>query len=90
VSESIVALPLSNAPASVYLPNFLFYANLPPYYLAPVADHFWSLCIPRGSPARATPRRGLDTLTVTIASPSGSSLEWERALAAVATSEMSL
>jgi peptidoglycan/LPS O-acetylase OafA/YrhL len=41
----IVALPLSSAPASVYLPNFLFYANLPPYYLAPVADHFWSLCV---------------------------------------------
>ena len=41
----LVALPLSGAPGSTYLPNFLFYANLPPYHLAEVADHFWSLCV---------------------------------------------
>ena len=41
----LVALPLSGAPSSTYLPNFLFYANLPPYHLAEVADHFWSLCV---------------------------------------------
>jgi peptidoglycan/LPS O-acetylase OafA/YrhL len=41
----LLALPLSGAPASTYLPNFLFYANLPPYHLAEVADHFWSLCV---------------------------------------------
>ena len=41
----LVALPLWNAPASSYLPNLLFYANLPPYYLVEVADHFWSLCV---------------------------------------------
>lgn len=41
----LIALPISGAPGSAYLPNFLFYANLPPYPLAPVADHFWSLCV---------------------------------------------
>ena len=41
----LVALPLAGAPGSTYLPNFLFYANLPPYHLAEVADHFWSLCV---------------------------------------------
>jgi peptidoglycan/LPS O-acetylase OafA/YrhL len=41
----IVALPLWGAPASAYLPNFLFFANLPPYHLVDVADHFWSLCV---------------------------------------------
>lgn len=41
----LVALPLAAAPASAYLPNFLFYANLPPYHLVEVADHFWSLCV---------------------------------------------
>lgn len=41
----LIALPISGAPGSVYLPNFLFYANLPPYHLAEVADHFWSLCV---------------------------------------------
>jgi peptidoglycan/LPS O-acetylase OafA/YrhL len=41
----IIALPLSHAPASAYLPNFFFYANLPPYHLVEVADHFWSLCV---------------------------------------------
>jgi peptidoglycan/LPS O-acetylase OafA/YrhL len=33
------------APASAYLPNFLFYANLPPYHLVAEAAHFWSLCV---------------------------------------------
>lgn len=41
----IVALPLAGAPVSSYPPNFFFYANLPPYYLVEVADHFWSLCV---------------------------------------------
>ncbi|MEP7246529.1 MAG: acyltransferase [Gammaproteobacteria bacterium] len=40
-----IAFPLSLSPASVYLPNFLFYANLPPQHLAEVASHLWSLCV---------------------------------------------
>jgi peptidoglycan/LPS O-acetylase OafA/YrhL len=41
----LIALPLAGAPSSAYLPNLLFYANLPPYHLVEVADHFWSLCV---------------------------------------------
>ncbi len=41
----LVALPMDNAPTSFYLPNFLFYANLPPQHLANVASHLWSLCV---------------------------------------------
>ena len=40
-----IALPLSGTAASDYLPNFLFYANLPPQHLTRVASHFWSLCV---------------------------------------------
>jgi len=40
-----VTLPSSGAPASDYLPNFLFYANLPPQHLNDIASHFWSLCV---------------------------------------------
>lgn len=40
-----IAFPLARMPASVYLPNFLFYANLPPQHLAEVASHLWSLCV---------------------------------------------
>lgn len=40
-----LALPLGgSASASDYLPNFLFYANLPPQHLTDIASHFWSLC----------------------------------------------
>jgi len=41
----LVALPIVGAPASAYLPNFLFYANLPPYPLVDATAHFWSLCV---------------------------------------------
>ncbi len=40
-----LALPLSNTAAADYLPNFLFYANLPPQHLTGIASHFWSLCV---------------------------------------------
>lgn len=30
---------------AVWLANFLFYANLPPFYLVPWSSHFWSLCL---------------------------------------------
>lgn len=39
------AFPLAGMPASVYLPDFLFYANLPHRHLAEVASHPWSLCV---------------------------------------------
>lgn len=38
-----VAFPLAGTAASDYLPNFLFYANLPPQHLAGVGAHLWSL-----------------------------------------------
>ncbi len=41
----IITLPLIAAPGNAYLPNFLFYANLPPQHLTEVASHFWSLCV---------------------------------------------
>lgn len=40
-----LALPLVGTAASDYLPNFLFYANLPPQHLTGIASHFWSLCV---------------------------------------------
>ena len=40
-----VAFPLAGVAGSDYLPNFLFYANLPPQHLAAVASHLWSLCV---------------------------------------------
>jgi peptidoglycan/LPS O-acetylase OafA/YrhL len=40
-----IALPLAGAASADYLPNFLFYANLPPQHLTEIASHFWSLCV---------------------------------------------
>jgi len=40
-----VALPMADAPASAYLPHFLFYANVNPEHLTSVAGHLWSLCV---------------------------------------------
>ncbi len=40
-----VVLPAVGAPLPDYLPNFLFYANLPPYHLVEITAHFWSLCV---------------------------------------------
>lgn len=49
VPLSWLALPfglwLAHARASLWLPNFLFVANYPPYQLTPVTFHFWSLCV---------------------------------------------
>lgn len=33
------------APLSVYLPNFIFFANIPPMVLTEYTSHFWSLCV---------------------------------------------
>jgi peptidoglycan/LPS O-acetylase OafA/YrhL len=38
-----IALPLAATEANDYLPNFFFYANLPPLRLTDIASHFWSL-----------------------------------------------
>ncbi len=40
-----VALPIVAAPISAYVPNFLFFANLPPQHLVPVTAHYWSICV---------------------------------------------
>jgi peptidoglycan/LPS O-acetylase OafA/YrhL len=39
----VIALPLAAVPLKTYLPHFLFYANLPPFYLNGLTAHFWSL-----------------------------------------------
>lgn len=41
----IIVLPLNRAPAGVYVPHFLFYANLPPGWLLTTTSHLWSLCV---------------------------------------------
>ena len=38
-----VTLPLQGVAPSVWIANFLFYANLPPFALAPWSAHYWSL-----------------------------------------------
>lgn len=40
-----IAFPLAGVAGRDYLPNFLFYANLPPQHLTVVASHLWSLCV---------------------------------------------
>ena len=40
-----VGLWMARAPLSWWLPNFLFFANYPPFWLTPVTAHFWSLCV---------------------------------------------
>ena len=40
-----ISLPLVSTVTDDYLPNFLFYANLPPQHLTDIASHFWSLCV---------------------------------------------
>lgn len=40
---SIVALLMAHAGWSTYQAYFLFYANLPPFWLVPTASHLWSL-----------------------------------------------
>ena len=41
----MLALWLGNSPIEAYLPNLLFYANLPPQRIPEVAGHLWSLCV---------------------------------------------
>ena len=41
----LLVLPLNGAPAGAYLPHFLFYANLPPFWLLTMTSHLWSLCV---------------------------------------------
>lgn len=40
-----LALPIAAAANSAYIPNFLFFANLPPKHLVPVTAHYWSICV---------------------------------------------
>ena len=40
-----IALAMANAPLQTWLANFLFYANLPPFWLVPAGSHLWSLCL---------------------------------------------
>jgi peptidoglycan/LPS O-acetylase OafA/YrhL len=41
----VIVLVMAVAPPSAYLPNFLFYANLPPQSLVDAGSHLWSLCV---------------------------------------------
>lgn len=40
-----IGLLMAHAPLSAWLPNFLFFANYPPFWLTSVTGHFWSLCV---------------------------------------------
>ncbi len=39
----LVVLPLVHAPGRMYLPSFLCYSNLPPFYLLNATGHLWSI-----------------------------------------------
>jgi peptidoglycan/LPS O-acetylase OafA/YrhL len=41
----VVGLLMAHAPRQDWLPNFLFFANYPPFWLTSVTGHFWSLCV---------------------------------------------
>lgn len=41
----IIGLPMASANGDVYQANFLFFANLPPFWLSEVTGHYWSLCV---------------------------------------------
>jgi peptidoglycan/LPS O-acetylase OafA/YrhL len=40
-----IGLPLLGAALDSYPANFLFYANLPPFWLEHATSHYWSLCV---------------------------------------------
>ena len=40
-----IGLPMAGADLDAYPANFLFFANMPPFWLSPVTSHFWSLCV---------------------------------------------
>lgn len=41
----LVALVMTGAPSTYYLPHFFFYANVPPLHLTDAGSHLWSLCV---------------------------------------------
>jgi len=41
----VLGLWALGAPRADYLPSFLFYANVPPYFLTDATAHYWSLCV---------------------------------------------
>jgi peptidoglycan/LPS O-acetylase OafA/YrhL len=40
-----IALLCTHAPRNLYIPQLLFFANYPPFWLTPITAHFWSLCV---------------------------------------------
>jgi len=40
-----LAMLISQGSLIQWLANFLFFANLPPFFLVPAGGHFWSLCV---------------------------------------------
>lgn len=40
-----ISFLIKGQPAGVWLANFLFYANLPPFWLDNWSSHYWSLCV---------------------------------------------
>lgn len=40
-----IALMMVRAEPEIWAANFLFYANVPPFWLVPTASHLWSLCL---------------------------------------------
>jgi len=40
-----ISFLIKGQPAAVWLANFLFYANLPPFWLDSWSSHYWSLCV---------------------------------------------
>lgn len=41
----IVALLIKQASPDVWVAHFLFYSNMPPFWLTDLTAHFWSLCV---------------------------------------------
>jgi len=40
-----IGLPMAGADWNFYPGNFLFFANIPPFWLSQVTAHYWSLCV---------------------------------------------
>jgi peptidoglycan/LPS O-acetylase OafA/YrhL len=41
----MIVMPLISATPAVYAAHFLFYANIPPFWLHELTAHYWSLCV---------------------------------------------
>lgn len=41
----LIGLPMASVQWDGYPANFLFFANLPPFWLSEVTGHYWSLCV---------------------------------------------